>query len=75
MIFKQRQELDIPRRQAQVFEIQRYLAEKAYYPQFIPAWSTTFTLNWPILRNQRVWFGADRFESQWLDQTRPPAKS
>jgi peptide/nickel transport system substrate-binding protein len=73
MIVKQKAETDVQKRQAQVFDIQRYLADKAYYPQFVPAWSTTFNLNWPVLRNQYVWFAGGRLEFDWLDSSRPPA--
>jgi hypothetical protein len=72
MIFKQKAELDFGKRQAQVFEIQRYLAQQAYYPQFVPAWSTTFNLAWPVVMNHRVLRGGERFEGVWLDPAKAP---
>jgi hypothetical protein len=73
MVVKQKGEPDVQKRRAQVWDIQRYLAEKAYYPQFVPAWATGFNLAWPVMRNQYVWFGGGRLEFDWLDMSRPPA--
>jgi hypothetical protein len=38
----------------------------------VPAFPTTFELNWPVIRNHRVWFGGARLENIWLDPTKAP---
>ena len=76
MILKARGELDTEKRRAQVYDIQRYLAEKAY-SLMLPGVATGFTMAWPALGNYRVYRGFqvwDQFRL-FLDETKPPFKS
>ena len=76
MILKARGELDTEKRRSLVYDIQRYLAEKAY-SLMLPGVATGFTMGWPAVGNYRVYRGFqvwDQFRL-FLDETKAPFKS
>jgi ABC-type transport system substrate-binding protein len=71
---KAKGEVDVEKRKAIAFDIQRYSAKAAYQPRW-PAAATGFEMTWPALRNYRVWDRDPRPNYHfWLDETQPPEK-
>jgi hypothetical protein len=69
---KQRSEFDENKRIGVIHDVQRYLAQQQYYPRLVPATPTTYSINWPILRDVQTYFGEKSYQHVWLDPARPP---
>jgi peptide/nickel transport system substrate-binding protein len=74
-IEKAQGEIETPKRQAIVHDIQRYLGKSMYAINAIGG-STGFTLAWPAVRNYNVYQGGFRQIHYyiWIDETLPPYK-
>jgi ABC-type transport system substrate-binding protein len=73
-----RAEVDVNKRKATVHELQRYLAKQQYLLRY-PGGATGLAIDWPGVRNIRVYrgpafsfFGPGHYV--WLDDTLPPFK-
>jgi len=79
-LHKARLEADVEKRRSIVFDVQRYLAEQQYCIQY-PGGSTPYSVQWPALRNYRVFFGGDgltnvtNYMNWWVDDAQPPLKT
>jgi hypothetical protein len=71
MVDKFRLEHDSEKRKSVIFDLQRYLAEKAYCLQVIGT-ASVFQVAWPALRNYPVWFGGRPHYRLWIDDTKAP---
>jgi ABC-type transport system substrate-binding protein len=73
MIEKAQAEVDVEKRKALIFEIQRYLA-KAQYCLPNPGVAGGFTLAWPVLSNFNVYQGEKKGVNfdWWIDETKAP---
>jgi ABC-type transport system substrate-binding protein len=72
LLVKARGEIDNAKRQALVYEVQRYLGGKQYNVRWAGG-SNAFDLTWPVVRNYRVFQGVAPAEAwQWLDESQPP---
>ena len=68
------QEFDDGKRKSIVHELQRYEGQMLFHPRL--ASTTGFLVNWPVVRNVRVYQGGTgrRMTSLFLDPSRPPLK-
>lgn len=75
LLKKAQSELDVDKRKAIVFDIQRYLAQKQYNVTK-PGSAHTFVMAWPVLGNFNVYRGDRRGAPYhwWIDDTKAPLK-
>ena len=73
LLKKAQSELNVDRRKAIVFDLQRYLGQKQYNVTK-PGGASTFTMAWPTLQNYNVYRGDRRTGNYhwWIDDTQPP---
>ena len=75
MLKKAQTELDVEKRRALVWDVQRYLAPKMYnVPK--PGATTSLSLAWPALANFNVYRGDRRTPNYywWIDDSKAPIK-
>ena len=73
LLSKARREFDEKKQQAAIHELQKIVADEMYIVRF-PGSANTFTMSWPVVRNQEVWTGDTTLRNMWLDMSRPPLK-
>jgi peptide/nickel transport system substrate-binding protein len=74
LLLKARGEIDNAKRQALIYEVQRYLGGKQYNVRWAGG-SNAFALTWPIVKNFMVYQGGAPLENwYWLDESLPPAR-
>ena len=72
LLMKTRAEFDQDKRVGLMKDFQRMAAETQYIA-YVPGGASSFTLAWPILRNQNIFQGeVVPYVKQWLDPTKPP---
>jgi ABC-type transport system substrate-binding protein len=71
ILSKARREFDVKKQQAGIQEMQRIVADEMYIVR-MPGSSNSFTMSWPIVRNQQVWDGDTTLRNMWLDDTQKP---
>ena len=67
-------EFDVKKRQQIGYEVQRYDAQKAFFP--LMGGGSAFELWWPVVRNVGVWQGGSNRTNAtyFIDDTKPPLK-
>ena len=74
IINKSLREFDLQKRKELTLEAQRYEGQKQFFPRMGAA--TSFSANWPVLRNVNVFAGTFEDYARWfIDPNRPPLKS
>src|SRR2546425_5312012 len=74
LLLKARGEIDTEKRQALIYEVQRYLGGKQYSVRWAGG-ASSFSLAWPIIRNYRVNRGGNPEQAWfWLDDKQPPTR-
>jgi ABC-type transport system substrate-binding protein len=71
ILSKARREFDDKKQQAGIHEMQKIVADEMYIVR-MPGTSNSFTMSWPIVRNEQVWEGDTTLRNMWLDPTKPP---
>ena len=72
LLMKTRAEFDQDKRVALINDFQRMAAESQYI-MYVPGGASSFTLAWPVLRNQNIYQGeVVPYVHQWLDPTKAP---
>lgn len=71
LLSRARREFDEKKQQQAIHEVQRIVAEELYIVR-MPGTANTFTMSWPVVRNQQVWNGDTTLRNMWLDPTKPP---
>lgn len=72
LLMKTRAEFDQDKRVGLMKDFQRMAAETQYIA-YVPGGASSFTLAWPVLRNQNIYQGeVVPYVRQWLDPTKPP---
>jgi ABC-type transport system substrate-binding protein len=68
---KARREFDDKKQQAGIAELQKIVADEMYVVR-MPGSSNSFTMAWPVVRNQKVWDGDTTLRNMWLDPSKKP---
>jgi ABC-type transport system substrate-binding protein len=72
LLMKTRAEFDQDKRVGLIKDFQRMAAETQYIV-YVPGAASSFTLAWPVLRNQNILQGETvPYVHQWLDPAKPP---
>ncbi len=71
LLSKARREQDEKKQVTAIHELQRIVADEMYVVR-MPGSSNTFTMSWPVVRNEEVWTGDTTLRNMWLDPTKPP---
>ena len=71
ILSKARREFDDKKQQEGIHEMQKIVADEMYIVR-MPGSANTFTMSWPVVRNQQVWQGDTTLRNMWLDPSKQP---